>query len=89
MGFAALRHKFEVTGNKLRYSRQFIRREVLLPAGPAEELRKMQGIIGADQNAAVVLNATHERFRGGYRNQFSCRRSSMRENSRSWSLTRV
>jgi hypothetical protein len=38
MGFAALRHKFEVTGNKLRYSRQFIRREVLLPAERAEKI---------------------------------------------------
>ena len=55
MGFAAYRSKFEVAGNKLRYSREFIRREVLLPAERVEELRKMQGIIGADENAAVVL----------------------------------
>lgn len=55
MGFAAYHSKFEVAGNKLRYSREFIRREVLLPAERVEELRKMQGIIGADENAAVVL----------------------------------
>jgi len=39
----------------LRYSPEFIRREVLVPAERVEELRKMQGIIGADENAAVVL----------------------------------
>ena len=55
MGFAEYRNKFEVTGNKLRYSRDFIRRAVVLPAERAEELRKMQGIIGAEENAAVVL----------------------------------
>lgn len=55
MGFAAYHSKVEVTGNKLRYSREFIRREVLLQPQRVEELRKMQGIIGADENAAVVL----------------------------------
>jgi hypothetical protein len=55
MGFAAYHSKFEVAGNKLRYSREFIRHEVLLPPQRTEELRKMQAIIGADQNAAVVL----------------------------------
>jgi Domain of Unknown Function with PDB structure (DUF3857)/Transglutaminase-like superfamily len=55
MGFAAYHSKFEVAGKKLRYSREFIRREVLLPPQRTEELRKMQGIIGADENAAVVL----------------------------------
>jgi len=55
MGFAAYHSKFEVDGKKLRYSREFIRREVLLQPQRVEELRKMQGIIGADENAAVVL----------------------------------
>jgi hypothetical protein len=55
MGFAAYHSKIEVAGNKLRYSREFIRREVLLKPERVEELRKMQGIIGADENAAVVL----------------------------------
>ena len=55
MGFAAYHSKIEVAGNKLRYSREFIRREVLLKPERIEELRRMQGIIGADENAAVVL----------------------------------
>ena len=37
VGFAEYRNQFEVTGDKLRYSRDFIRREVVLPAEPAEE----------------------------------------------------
>ncbi|HTT22778.1 MAG TPA: hypothetical protein VMG82_27865 [Candidatus Sulfotelmatobacter sp.] len=55
MGFAAYHSKFEVAGNKLRYSREFIRRQVLIEPQRIEELRKMQGIIGADENANVVL----------------------------------
>ena len=55
MGFAAYHSKVEVEGNKLRYSREFIRRDVLLKPERVEDLRKMQGIIGADENAAVVL----------------------------------
>jgi len=47
--------KVEVAGNKVRYSREFIRRKVLLKPERLEELRKMQGIIGTDENAAVVL----------------------------------
>ena len=56
MGFAD-HSKIEIAGNKVRYSREFIRREVLLKPERVEELRKMQGIIGADENAAVVPNA--------------------------------
>jgi len=55
MGFATYQSKVEVTGSKLRYSREFIRREVLIQPGRTEELRKMQAIIGADENAVVVL----------------------------------
>ena len=55
MGFAAYHSKIEVSGNKLTYFREFVRREVLLKPDQIEALRKMQGIIGADENASVVL----------------------------------
>jgi len=55
MGFAAYHSKIEIAGNKLRYSREFIRREVLVQPDRVEQLRKMQGIIGADENTAVLL----------------------------------
>jgi len=55
MGFAAYQSKVEVTGAKLRYSREYVRREVLIQPNRTEEMRKLQGIIGADENAAVVL----------------------------------
>jgi hypothetical protein len=55
MGFATYESKIEITGTKLRYSREFVRREVLLKPDQTEALRKMQGIIGADENVAVVL----------------------------------
>jgi hypothetical protein len=55
MGFASYESKIEILGNKLRYSREFVRREVLLKPDQIETLRKMQGIIGVDENSAVVL----------------------------------
>jgi transglutaminase-like putative cysteine protease len=55
MGFATYQSKIEVTGSKLKYSREFVRREVLLKPEQTEALRKMQSIIGADENVAVVL----------------------------------
>jgi len=35
-----------------------VRRNVLIKPDRTEELRKLQGIIGADENAAVVLKHT-------------------------------
>jgi hypothetical protein len=61
MGFANYQSKIEVSGNKLRYSREFVRREVLLKPDQTETLRKMQGIIGADENVAVVLKRVSSR----------------------------
>jgi hypothetical protein len=58
MGFATYQIKVEVSGAKLRYSREFVRRDVLIKPDRTEELRKMQGIIGADENTAVVLKRT-------------------------------
>jgi len=59
MGFASYERKMEVSGSKLRYSREFIRREVLLKPDQIETLRKMRGIIGADENVNVILKRVH------------------------------
>ncbi len=58
MGFASYQSKSEVVGTKLRYSREYIVRD--LDVGPEHlaDLRKFEGIIGADEVAAVVL--THQ-----------------------------
>jgi hypothetical protein len=55
MGFAMYQSKVEVVGSTLRYSREFVRRNVLIQPDRTEDLRKLQGIIGADEIAAVVL----------------------------------
>ncbi len=55
MGFAMYQSKVEVVGSKLRYSREFVQRNVLIPPDRTEDLRKLEGIIGADEVAAVVL----------------------------------
>jgi hypothetical protein len=55
VGFATYQSKVEVEGSKVRYSREFVRRDVLVSPDKTEELRKFLGIIGADEAAVVVL----------------------------------
>lgn len=54
-GFASYQSKVEVEGSKVRYSREFVRRDVSIRADRAEDLRKFLGVIGADENAVVIL----------------------------------
>ncbi len=46
----------EVAGQKLRYQLELVMREVRVPAERTAELRKFEGIIGADERSAVVLH---------------------------------
>ncbi len=55
VGFASYESKFEVTGSKLRYSREYTRRNVEIGPERMADLRKFEGTIGADESAAVVL----------------------------------
>jgi len=57
-GFATYQSKFEVEGSKVRYWREFVRRDVLIGPERTEELRKFLGAIGADESAVVVLKRT-------------------------------
>jgi len=54
-GFASYQSKVEMEGSKLRYSREFVRRDVLISPEHTEEFRKFLGTIGADEAAVVVL----------------------------------
>ena len=54
-GFASYQSTVEVEGSKLRYTRVFVRRDVLIGPEHTEELRKFMGAIGADEAAVVVL----------------------------------
>jgi hypothetical protein len=54
-GFASYQSKIEVAGSKVHYSREFIRRDVLIGPEHTDELRKFLGTIGADEAAVVVL----------------------------------
>ena len=54
-GFASFQSKFEVTGSQLRYSREYVRREVKIDPARFSELRKFEERLGADEMAAVVL----------------------------------
>lgn len=53
--FASYESKIEVAGSKLKYTREFVRRDVLIAPERTEELRKFLGAIGADESAVVVL----------------------------------
>jgi hypothetical protein len=54
-GFASYRSKIEVDGSKLRYKRELVVRQLEVPAAKVPDLRKFEGMIGADESAAVVL----------------------------------
>lgn len=54
-GFASYESKVEVEGSVLHYQRKLIVRDLEVPAAKVPDLRKFEGIIGADESAAVVL----------------------------------
>jgi hypothetical protein len=54
-GFASYESKVIVDGSKLRYQRKLIIRQLEVPADKVPDLRKFEGIVGADEMAAVVL----------------------------------
>ena len=58
MGFASYQSRSEVTGTRLRYSREYVVRDLHVAPERLADLRKFEGTIGADEMAAVVL--THE-----------------------------
>ena len=58
MGFASYQSKSEVAGTKLRYTREYVVRDLHVGPERLADLRKLEGMIGADEMAAVVL--THQ-----------------------------
>ena len=55
MGFASYQSKIEVAGSKLRYWREYIVRDLRISSDRVADLRKLEGTIGADENAMVIL----------------------------------
>jgi transglutaminase-like putative cysteine protease len=55
MGFATYESRVEVMGSKIRYLRELVRKDVNVPAARADDVRRLLGIIGADEAAVVVL----------------------------------
>lgn len=53
--FASYKSHIEVNGNKLHYSREYVRKSLQIPADKVEDLRAFENKVGADENAAVVL----------------------------------
>lgn len=58
VGFASYQSKIDVDGSKLRYWREYIVRDLSVPPEKFDDWVKLQGVIGADESAAVVLKRT-------------------------------
>src|SRR5258707_1558668 len=55
MDFASYHSKVEVEGKKLRYSRELVVRSEQVEPTRIGDLRKFEGMIGADEVSAVIL----------------------------------
>ena len=55
MGFASYQSKVEVNGDKIRYWRELTVRQMRVSPEKISDLRKFEGIVGADEMSAVVL----------------------------------
>lgn len=55
VGFASYESKVEVNGSKVRYWRKYIVRDLTVPPDKYPDWVRLQGVIGADETAAVVL----------------------------------
>jgi Domain of Unknown Function with PDB structure (DUF3857)/Transglutaminase-like superfamily len=55
LGFASYQSKFETEGSSLRYWREYAVKDVSIPAEKYSDWIQLQGLIGADQSAAVIL----------------------------------
>jgi hypothetical protein len=53
--FASYHSSVSAKGNVLHYEREYIVRQVEIPADQAAELRKLEGAIGFDEKGSVVL----------------------------------
>lgn len=58
VGFASYQSKIEVDGSKLHYWREYVVRDLSVPPEKFGDWVKLQGVIGADESAAVVLKHT-------------------------------
>jgi Domain of Unknown Function with PDB structure (DUF3857)/Transglutaminase-like superfamily len=58
VGFASYQSKVEIEGSKIRYWREYIVRDMSVNLDHIADWRKLQGVIGADEAAAVVLKHT-------------------------------
>ena len=54
-GFASYESRIVVEGSKVRYWRELVWRDVLIPPNRADELRKFLIMVGADESALMVL----------------------------------
>lgn len=55
VGFASYQSKIDVDGSKVRYRREYVVRDLTVPPEKFNDWVKLQGVIGADEAAAVVL----------------------------------
>jgi hypothetical protein len=54
-GFASYHSQYDVEGNRLKYSRKYILKDLSVPVGKIGDVRKLESIIAADEHARVIL----------------------------------
>jgi len=54
-GFASYQSKYEVEGNRLKYSRRYIVKDLSVPLDKFEKLRKFESLIATDEQTRVIL----------------------------------
>lgn len=54
-GFASYHSKYESQGSKIQYWREYDQKDVSVPAGKIEDVRKLESLIGADEQSVVIL----------------------------------
>jgi hypothetical protein len=55
VGFASYKSEVKATGNVLRYSREFVVRELDLPPEKSADMSKLMGVINSDESSSAVL----------------------------------
>lgn len=59
VGFASYQSKTEVKGNRIRYWREYVVRDLSVPPEKYADWIKLQGVIGADESSVAVLKQAH------------------------------
>lgn len=59
VGFASYQSRINVEGNKLRYWREYVVRDLSIPPEKYGDWTRLEGVIGADESSMAILKQVH------------------------------